>query len=124
MGWAHINWWRVSWRQGLRNFLPAGGVERPPFKIPADIWQNLGHASKLIPTYWVRGLGISVAFWFAEDGTKFTKFEIDNPYRMLPADDGGQSYRMECVICKAEGNILSKFFHEEGCPAQEKWKES
>jgi len=123
MGWDHINWWRVSWRKALWNFLPAGGIERPPFKIPMAVWQQLGHAPKLIPTYWISGLGITVEFWFAEDGTKFTKFEVDNPYRMLPTDDGGESYRMECIICKEEGGIMGKFYHKPGCPAQEKWKE-
>ena len=123
MKWASINWWKIGWRHGLRNFLPACGVERPPFKIPGAVWQDLGHAPKLIPTYWVICLGISISFWFAEDGTKFTKFEIENPYRMLPTDDGGESYRMECIICKAEGSIMGKFMHLEGCPAQEKWKE-
>jgi hypothetical protein len=123
MGWDHINWWRVSWRKALWNFLPAGGIERPPFKIPMAVWQQLGHAPKLIPTYWISGLGITVEFWFAEDGTKFTKFEVDNPYRMLPTDDGGESYRMECIICKEEGSIMGKFYHKPGCPAQEKWKE-
>src|SRR6266849_8619295 len=38
-------------------------------------------------------------------------------YRMLPTDDGGQSYQMECLLCKAQGNILaSRFLHEDNCP--------
>ena len=38
-------------------------------------------------------------------------------YRMLPTDDGGESYEMECLLCKAQGNILaSRFIHEENCP--------
>ena len=38
-------------------------------------------------------------------------------YRMLPTDDGGESYQMECLLCKAQGNILaSRFLHEDNCP--------
>ncbi len=124
MGWNKINWWRIGWRHGLRNFFPDWGVERPPFKIPMAVWRTLGHAPTLIPTYWVRGLGITVCFWFAENGTKFTKFQIENCYQMLPADYGGESYRMECIICKEEGSIMGRFNHKPGCPAQEKYKGS
>jgi len=38
-------------------------------------------------------------------------------YRMLPTDDGGESYQMECLLCKAQGNVLaSRFTHEDNCP--------
>jgi hypothetical protein len=45
--------------------------------------------------------------------------DLDNPYRMLPTDDGGQSYQMECVFCKEWGNIMSRnpFAHTADCPA-------
>jgi hypothetical protein len=38
---------------------------------------------------------------------------------MLPTDDGGQSYQMECVFCKEWGNIMSRnpFAHTADCPA-------
>jgi hypothetical protein len=29
--------------------------------------------------------------------------DLRNPYRMLPTDDGGESYQMECVFCKKWG---------------------
>jgi hypothetical protein len=50
-------------------------------------------------------------------GRKQRRFKLENPYRMLPADDGGESYRMECIFCKEEGNIMSKFQHAANCPA-------
>ena len=50
----------------------------------------------------------------------WTKHELEHPYRMLPADDGGQTYRMECKVCKAEGSVMGKFIHEKKCPAREK----
>jgi hypothetical protein len=65
-----------------------------------------------------------MANWLKDDGMEFTQFELENPYRMLPTDDGGESYRMECKVCKAEGSVMGKFFHERGCPAQERWEES
>jgi hypothetical protein len=41
-------------------------------------------------------------------------------YRMLPTDDGGESYQMECKLCKAQGNILArKFIHEDNCPLKD-----
>jgi hypothetical protein len=41
-------------------------------------------------------------------------------YRMLPTDDGGESYQMECTLCKAQGNILArKFIHEDNCPLKD-----
>jgi hypothetical protein len=45
------------------------------------------------------------------------RVELENPFRMLPTDDGGESYRMECVFCKEEGNIMSRFTHAADCPA-------
>ena len=48
---------------------------------------------------------------------KQRRFKLENPYRMLSADDGGESYRMECIFCKAEGNIMSKFQHAPKCSA-------
>jgi hypothetical protein len=45
------------------------------------------------------------------------RFKLENPYRMLPADDGGESYRMECIFCREEGNIMSRFQHAPKCPA-------
>lgn len=39
---------------------------------------------------------------------------------MLPTDDGGESYQMECKLCKAQGNILArKFIHEDNCPLKD-----
>jgi len=49
---------------------------------------------------------------------KLKRFYLTQPYRMLPTDDGGESYRMECIFCKEEGNIMSKFTHAETCPAK------
>jgi len=45
--------------------------------------------------------------------------DLQNPYRMLPTDDGGESYHMECVFCKEWGNILQSapFRHTDDCPA-------
>jgi hypothetical protein len=38
-------------------------------------------------------------------------------YRMMPTDDGGESYEMQCTICGALGNILAKeFVHGDNCP--------
>ena len=51
-------------------------------------------------------------------GRKQRRFKLQNPYRMLPADDGGESYRMECVFCQAEGNVMSSFQHALNCPAK------
>lgn len=48
---------------------------------------------------------------------KMRRFYLLNPYRMLPSDDGGESYRMECMICKEEGSIMGKFIHDPGCKA-------
>jgi hypothetical protein len=47
------------------------------------------------------------------------RFQLENPYRMLPADDGGQSYQMECKFCKEWGNIMQRdpFVHTADCPA-------
>jgi hypothetical protein len=45
------------------------------------------------------------------------RFRLENPYRMLPADDGGESYRMECIFCREEDNIMSRFQHAPKCPA-------
>ena len=45
------------------------------------------------------------------------RFHLENPYRMLPTDDGGESYRMECKVCKEEGSIRGKFIHAVDCPA-------
>lgn len=50
---------------------------------------------------------------------KQRRFKLENPYRVLPADDGGESYRMECIFCKEEGNIMSKFQHALNCSAGE-----
>jgi hypothetical protein len=44
-------------------------------------------------------------------------------YMMVPADDGGQAYEMQCKICGEFGNIMaSTFKHAQGCPvdAEEK----
>jgi hypothetical protein len=49
--------------------------------------------------------------------TEWTQFELENPYRMLPTDDGGESYRMECKVCLEEGSIMGKFIHKKDCPA-------
>jgi hypothetical protein len=45
------------------------------------------------------------------------QYQLKNPYRMLPADDGGASYRMECMFCLIEGSVMSPFQHDAGCPA-------
>jgi hypothetical protein len=47
------------------------------------------------------------------------QYKLENPYRMLPTDDGGESYRMECTFCREEGNIMSQlpFQHKAQCPA-------
>jgi hypothetical protein len=38
-------------------------------------------------------------------------------YKMVPADDGGQTYEMKCKICGELGNVLaSKFEHAKRCP--------
>ena len=38
-------------------------------------------------------------------------------YRMMPVDDGGESYEMQCKICGELGNVLAKeFVHGENCP--------
>jgi hypothetical protein len=39
-------------------------------------------------------------------------------YRMLPADDGGASYSMECTLCREQGNIMSQspLKHANDCP--------
>jgi hypothetical protein len=50
-------------------------------------------------------------------GRQQRRFALENPYRMLPTDDGGESYRMECVFCKEESNIMSTFQHAANCPA-------
>jgi hypothetical protein len=50
---------------------------------------------------------LSMANRLKDDGTEFTQFELENPYRMLPTDDGGESYRMECKVCKAEGSVTN-----------------
>jgi hypothetical protein len=50
-------------------------------------------------------------------GRKQQRFKLKNPYRILPSDDGGESYRMECVFCKEEGNVMSSFQHALNCPA-------
>ncbi|MGD0975426.1 MAG: hypothetical protein ABR866_15155 [Candidatus Korobacteraceae bacterium] len=59
--------------------------------------------------------------WIAEwrQRRKLRRFYLENPYTMLPTDDGGQSYRMECDFCKKEGSVMSKFIHAPGCPAGE-----
>ena len=93
MGWNKINWWRIGWRHGLR-FFPGLGVSVLHSRYPWLCGEALGHAPTLIPTYWVRGPRITVCFWFAENGTKFTKFQIENCYQMLPADYGGEPNRM------------------------------
>jgi hypothetical protein len=58
--------------------------------------------------------------WFADwrERRKARLFQLENPFRMLSTDDGGQSYRMECIFCKAEGSVMSKFEHGENCPAK------
>ena len=48
---------------------------------------------------------------------QFKQYQLKNPYRMLPADDGGESYRMECIFCREEDNIMSRFQHAPKCPA-------
>jgi hypothetical protein len=40
-----------------------------------------------------------------------------NPYCMLPAADGGESYSMECTFCRKKGNIISQFQHAANCSA-------
>jgi hypothetical protein len=45
------------------------------------------------------------------------QFKLTNPYRMLPADDGGASYRVECLFCLKEGSVMSQFLHAADCPA-------
>jgi hypothetical protein len=59
--------------------------------------------------------------WIADwrERRKLKRFYLENPYRMLPTDDGGESYRMECIFCKEEGNIMSKFTHAENCPSKD-----
>lgn len=39
-------------------------------------------------------------------------------YKMLPADYGGESYYMECKLCKEQGNIMSQepLIHRKDCP--------
>ena len=38
-------------------------------------------------------------------------------YVMVSADDGGQTYEMQCRICNALGNVLaSTFIHAMDCP--------
>ena len=39
------------------------------------------------------------------------KIARENPDRMLPADDGGESYCMECAFRQEEGSIMSKSSH-------------
>ena len=48
---------------------------------------------------------------------QFKQYQLKNPYRMLPADDGGASYSMECLFCLKEGSVMSEFRHAAGCPA-------
>jgi hypothetical protein len=48
---------------------------------------------------------------------RLKRFKLENPYRMLPADDGGESYRMECIFCREECHIMSRFRHAPDCPA-------
>ena len=38
---------------------------------------------------------------------------------MLPTDDGGESYQMECEFCKEWGNVMQSapFRHAADCPA-------
>lgn len=42
-------------------------------------------------------------------------------YKMLPTDDGGESYHMECTLCKEIGNMLSQeeFPHADNCPLKD-----
>jgi hypothetical protein len=58
-----------------------------------------------------------IFYWLRE--RKLRRFKLENPYRMLPTDDGGESYQMECTFCKAWGNILQRdpFVHKADCPA-------
>jgi hypothetical protein len=58
--------------------------------------------------------------WIADwrERRRLKRFYLVQPYRMLPTDDGGESYRMECIFCKEEGSIMSKFTHAENCPAR------
>jgi hypothetical protein len=38
---------------------------------------------------------------------------------MVPADDGGQTYEIQCKICGEFGNILAaSFIHEPDCPVE------
>ena len=50
-------------------------------------------------------------------GRKQQQFQLKNPYRMLPSDDGGETYRMECILCRQEGNVMGAFQHALNCPA-------
>ncbi len=66
--------------------------------------------------------GIAIAIWqirLLRQQKKLLRFQLENPYRMLPADDGGQSYQMECKFCKEWGNIMQRdlFVHTADCPA-------
>jgi len=58
--------------------------------------------------------------WIADwrQRRELKRFNLENPYRMLPTDGGGESYRMECMFCQKEGNIMSKFKHAENWPAK------
>ena len=82
----------------------------------------------LVPLFWLHRIwtgGVyrnrKVKAWSRlgawRDIRKMRQFKLENPYRMLPADDGGESYRMECTVCLEEGSIMGKFIHDPQCPA-------
>jgi hypothetical protein len=46
-----------------------------------------------------------------------TQQRHDLLYKMMPADDGGASYEIRCMICGERDNVLAKYFaHGDNCP--------
>ena len=45
--------------------------------------------------------------------------DLQNPYRQIPSETGGQAYHMECVFCHEWHSMYSSapFMHAIGCPA-------
>lgn len=45
--------------------------------------------------------------------------DLQNPYRQLPSETGGQAYHMECEFCHEWGSMYSSapFIHAADCPA-------
>jgi hypothetical protein len=45
--------------------------------------------------------------------------DLQNPYRQLPSETGGQAYHMECVFCHEWHSMMSSapFVHAITCPA-------